>query len=456
MADAGDLLRQQRAFFNSGASRDLSFRLEQLKLLKKVVQAYEDKIVEALYKDMRKAPFESYETEIGMVYEEINYALKRLKKWVRPEKVKTPITNFLSRSYIYHEPYGQVLIIAPWNYPFQLSMLPLLGSMAAGNCTVLKPSEFSPHTSAVIRDMISENFDRSYIAVMEGGIATSQELLAQKFDYIFFTGNPRVGRIVMQAAAKNLIPVTLELGGKSPCIVDDKVNLDLAARRIVWGKYLNAGQTCVAPDYLLVHYAVKDKLLSRMKEYLQQFYGQDPLQNEDYTAIINQRHFKRLIALLNEGEIIVGGDYSLDTLHIAPTIIDQVDWDMPIMQEEIFGPLLPVMAFDDLKQLPSLLNSRPKPLALYFFSTHREHQKIMLENTSFGGGCINDTIMHLATPYLPFGGVGESGMGSYHGSWSFDTFSHRKIVLKKSNLIDIKLRYTPYTGKLSLLKKIMR
>ncbi|HHW61883.1 MAG TPA: aldehyde dehydrogenase [Syntrophomonadaceae bacterium] len=456
MADAGDLLRQQRAFFNSGASRDLSFRLEQLKLLKKVVQAYEDKIVEALYKDMRKAPFESYETEIGMVYEEINYALKRLKKWVRPEKVKTPITNFLSRSYIYHEPYGQVLIIAPWNYPFQLSMLPLLGSMAAGNCTVLKPSEFSPHTSAVIRDMISENFDRSYIAVMEGGIATSQELLAQKFDYIFFTGNPRVGRIVMQAAAKNLIPVTLELGGKSPCIVDDKVNLDLAARRIVWGKYLNAGQTCVAPDYLLVHYAVKDKLLSRMKEYLQQFYGQDPLQNEDYTAIINQRHFKRLIALLNEGEIIVGGDYSLDTLHIAPTIIDQVDWDMPIMQEEIFGPLLPVMAFDDLKQLPSLLNSRPKPLALYFFSTHREHQKIMLENTSFGGGCINDTIMHLATPYLPFGGVGESGMGSYHGSWSFDTFSHRKSVLKKSNLIDIKLRYPPYTGKLSLLKKIMR
>ncbi|MDI9456425.1 MAG: aldehyde dehydrogenase [Bacillota bacterium] len=447
-------LERQRSYFATGQTYDVSFRLEMLKTLQKSIIAHESEIFDALKKDLNKSPFEAYETEVGITLQELQYVIKHVRSWAKPERVKTPLLHFKSTSFILSEPYGVVLIMSPWNYPLQLSIAPLIGSIAAGNCTLIKPSAYSPATSAVIAKIVRECFDEGFVAVIEGGREANQALLKEKFDYIFFTGSVEVGKTVMAAAAENLTPVTLELGGKSPCIVDCNTNLEITARRIVWGKCLNAGQTCVAPDYLLVHKDVKNDLLNSMKKYIAEFYGQHPHKSEDLPKIINRKHFDRVKELLNCGKTVVGGQYDEKTLKISPTILDDVSWDEPVMQEEIFGPVLPVLEFDDLSQVIETVNKRPKPLALYLFTTSKQTERKILENIPFGGGCINDTIVHLATSYMPFGGVGESGMGRYHGRWSFDTFSHKKSILKKSNLIDIKLRYPPYRDKLSLLKKM--
>jgi aldehyde dehydrogenase (NAD+) len=456
MNNIQEIVEKQKLYFDQRRTKDLNFRIEKLKILRRAIIDSEKEIMEALKMDLNKAPFESYATEVGFVLEELKYTLKHLPNWVKSKRAKTPIKHFLSTSCIYPEPYGVTLIISPWNYPFQLAIAPLIGSIAAGNCTIIKPSEYSSHTSEVIYKLISENFHEDYISVIMGGAESSKTLLKEKFDYIFFTGSVQVGKIVMEAASKHLTPVTLELGGKSPCIVDETANIDLAAKRIVWGKFLNAGQTCVAPDYLMVHSSVKEKLINRMKEYITVFYGTNPLASIDYPKIINDNHFNRLLDLLKGENIVLGGQYSHKTNQISPTLIDNASWESPIMQEEIFGPLLPVLEYENLNEVISIVNKRPKPLALYYFSNSRERQKKIIQSISFGGGCINDTMVHLGTPYMPFGGVGDSGMGGYHGKASFDTFSHKKAILKKSNLLDIPLRYPPFKNKLGLLKKIMR
>ena len=407
---------------------------------------------------MHKSEFEAYATEIGIILDEINFAIKHLKSWSKTKKVRTPLTNFLSSSYIYSEPYGVSLIISPWNYPFQLLISPLIGSIAAGNCAMLKPSENSPRTTEVIIKVIEECFIEEFVCVVEpyGGKESSEALLKEEFDYIFFTGSVPVGKIVMEAASKHLTPVTLELGGKSPCIVDKDADVKLAAKRIAWGKFLNAGQTCVAPDYILVHQSVKAELVTEIIGYIKEFFGENPAKSNDFPRIINERQFDRLLGLLDKGNIVTGGEYIRIEKYIAPTIIDNISWNDPIMLDEIFGPILPILEFENLQQVIKMVNSRPKPLALYFFSTNKKNQERIIEMISYGGGCINDTIMHVASPYLPFGGVGASGMTAYHGKGSYDVFSHKKSVTKKSNLIDVKIRYAPYNDKIKLLKKLMK
>jgi acyl-CoA reductase-like NAD-dependent aldehyde dehydrogenase len=452
--EISEIIRQQRLFFATGKTKDVSFRLEQLKVLRKTVLDNQAAILQALKADLNKPTFEAYATEIG-VLKEIDYTIKHLKSWTKPKKVASTPEQFPSEAVIYPEPLGVVLIIAPWNYPFQLTLSPLVGAIAAGNCAILKPSELAPHTSRAIADIFQKNFDKSYIAVVEGGVETSQELLKEKFDHIFFTGGTAVGKIIMEAAAKHLTPVTLELGGKSPCIVDADINLEHTARRIAWGKFINSGQTCIAPDYLLVDKTIKKDLIENIKNCLKEFYGDRPENNPDYGRIINQKQLARLTAFLNNGEIIVGGKINPETLYIAPTLIDNVSLDAPIMQEEIFGPILPIVEYNNLSEAIGIVNSQPKPLALYLFSKNKDYQEKILRETSSGGVCINDTVMQVGIPDLPFGGVGFSGIGSYHGKASFDTFSHQKSVLKKSFLFDPKWRYAPYKGKLDLLKKII-
>ncbi len=455
MEDVTVLLNSQRRFYGTGKTRDIDFRIRQLIRLKESIIKKEAEIMEALKKDLNKAPFEAYATEIGMVLEEINYLIKNIKMLAGTKKVRTPVTQFPSASRIYKEPYGIVLIMAPWNYPLQLSLAPLAGAIAAGNCMILKPSEYAPCSSKVIGKVIREVFPEKYIAVVEGGMEVNQRLLQNKFDYIFFTGSVSVGRIIMAEAAKHLTPVTLELGGKSPCIVDETANISLAAKRIVWGKYLNAGQTCVAPDYVLVQEKVKEALIKELNRYIRKFYGKDAVHNEEYPKIINERHFNRLLSLMKNEKVKGGGNYSRKLLKIEPTVLEPDSIDSPIMQEEIFGPLLPVLAYENIQEAAAFVNNRPKPLALYLFTTLKRNESYIMKNTSFGGGCINDTIVHLATSHMGFGGVGESGMGSYHGKESFSTFSHSKSVLKKSNFLDIPLRYPPYKKKIKLLRKIL-
>lgn len=456
MADIKKIVERQRAFFRKGETFEVNYRINALKILKESISMHESEIMEALRKDLSKAPFEAYATEIGIVLEEISFMIKHLRKWTGIKKVPTPLTQFKSTSYMVSEPYGVCLIMSPWNYPFQLTLAPLVGAIAGGNCAVVKPSAYSPNTSAVITKVLEEHFDPGYIAVIQGGREANQMLLEEKFDYIFFTGGVTVGKLVMKSAADYLTPVTLELGGKSPCIVDKQVDVDLAARRIVWGKFLNAGQTCVAPDYLMVHKEVKQKLFESMKKYIQEFFGDTPCQNKDYPKIINDKHFARIKEYLHCGKVVIGGSYDEKSQRIAPTILDNITWNDAVMQEEIFGPVLPVLEFTDMEEVILTINNRPKPLALYLFTTSKEVERRIVKYVSFGGGCINDTIVHLGTSHMPFGGVGESGMGGYHGKWSFDTFTHTKSILKKSNLIDIKLRYQPYGNKLGLLKKLMK
>ena len=452
---AQELILKQRKYFRSGATRNVSHRISMLKALKKALKKYEGDIFDALKKDFRKSTFETYISEIGTVYEEINYIIKRLNRWAEPEKVDTPITIHPGSSYIYRVPYGVTLIIGAWNYPFQLTVVPLVGAIAAGNCAILKPSELSPQTSKVIAAIIQEIYDEEFVAVIEGGVEETQQLLAERFDYIFFTGSVRVGQIVAQAASKYLTPYTLELGGKSPCVVHKDASIDKSAKRIAWGKFLNGGQTCVAPDYILVHKDVKDDLIFKMKNYIVNFYGTNPQESEDYPRIINERHFDRLTAFLDNGNIVAGGQTDKDDLYIAPTILDDIHWDSPIMQDEIFGPILPIITYEDLDLVIEQINDRPKPLAFYAFTEKKAIGEHLLKVIDFGGGCLNDTITHFANLNLPFGGVGSSGSGAYHGKFSFDTFSHHKGVHKKSTWIDVPLRYPPYDGKLGLLKTII-
>lgn len=447
-----DIVSQQKHFFATGKTKDIDFRIQQLKLLKQAIIDNEAAIGKALQSDLHKSEVEAYVGEIGFCLAEINYAIKNIRLWTKPRKVATPITQFLSSARIYYQPLGVVLIVGAWNYPFHLVIAPLVGAIAAGNCAILKPSEVAASTSHLLADIISQYFNPDFITVVEGGIETNQQLLQENFDHIFFTGNSEVGKSVMAAAAKHLTPVTLELGGKSPCIVDADIHLDYTAKRIVWGKFLNAGQTCVAPDYLLINKKIKNDLLEHIKKCLKEFYGDEPAKSPDYARIINQKHFNRLCELLKAGNILIGGDTNLAERYIAPTVIDGVEWQDPVMQEEIFGPILPVIEYADLTEAIALVNARPKPLALYFFSNEQQNQKRVLQETSSGGVCINETVMQLAVPALPFGGVGASGIGQYHGKASFETFSHQKGVLDKSLLVDLKLRYPPYHGKLKFFK----
>ena len=448
-----DIIQKQRQFFATGETKNIDFRLEQLKKLKQAVSDYQKEIVAAVNADLNRPEFEAY-FELAAIAE-VNYAIKHLKSWVKPQKVAAGLEQFPATAKIYPEPLGVVLIIGPWNYPFQLNILPLVGAIAAGNCAIVKPSEIAANTSKVVAELISKTFDPAYIAAVEGGVETSQQLLAEKFDYIFFTGGTNVGRVVMEAAAKNLTPVTLELGGKSPCIVDSDISIENSAKRIVWGKFINAGQTCIAPDYLLVNRAVKSEFLAAVTQTIRSFYGENPAESPDYCRIISQRHFSRLAEFLKDGKILIGGETNAEEKYIAPTVIDGVSWDAPVMQEEIFGPILPVLEYSDLDEAIALINSRPKPLALYLFSRDKNKQQRVLRETSSGGVCINDTVMQVGVTSLPFGGVGNSGIGSYHGKASFDTFSHYKSVLNKGLWFDLEWRYAPYKGKLKLLKKVI-
>lgn len=410
----------------------------------------------ALQADLDKCPEEAYATEIGMVLHEIGYLCSHLRRWARVRRVPTPIMHFPSSSRIVSEPYGVVLIMSPWNYPFQLTLSPLAGALAAGNCVAVKHSAYSPATSAVIAKVLRHCFGEEYVAVFEGGREANEALLAQKFDYILFTGSAAVGRHVMECAAKNLTPVTLELGGKSPCIVCEDADIAITARRIVWGKTINAGQTCVAPDYVLAHRNIAAPLAQAMKKCVAEFYGDDPCANPEYPRIVNEKHFKRILEYSKDGAIFTGGRSNASNLRIEPTILTDVRPDSPVMQEEIFGPMLPILPFGEIGEAISFVRGRPRPLALYLFTTSKRTEKEVLRSLSFGGGCVNDTIVHLASSRMPFGGVGESGMGAYHGKYSFDTFTHWKSVLKKSNRLDIKLRYPPYEGKLALFKTVLK
>lgn len=461
MTDITSILEKQREYFNSGVTNSISFRKKQLKALQESIKKYNSEITQALHEDLNKAPFEAYVTEISIVLEEISFTLKHLSSWAKPKKVKTPIAHFPSKSMKYFDPYGVTLIMAPWNYPFQLTLAPLVGSICGGNCTFLKPSNYSPATSAIITKIITETFPEEYVAVIEGGREANTSLLQQKFDYIFFTGGVTVGKLVMEAASNYLTPISLELGGKSPCIVDETANISLAAKRIMWGKYVNAGQTCVAPDYVLVHETVKEQLITEMKKWLVTFFGNDPVHNPDFPKIITEKHFQRLSALIDNsnatnGKIVVGGNTNPETRHIAPTILDSPTPDSPVMADEIFGPILPILSVKNLDEVISFVRNRPKPLALYYFTTNKQNEERIINTLSYGGGCINDVLVHLATSYMPFGGVGNSGMGSYHGKQSFITFTHEKSVLKKANWLDINLRYAPYTKeKMNIINKIL-
>ena len=456
MTDIKSIVKEQKAFFDTGRTRDIGFRKDQLDILRQAIIANREKILSALQQDLSKSPYEGYLTEVGIELDEIRFVKKHLTGWAKARRVRTNLFLWPASSYIYAEPYGVALIVSPWNYPFQLVVGPLIGSMAAGNCTVVKPSEYAPGTSQVISEIISQQFNPNYIAVCEGDAAVSQALLEEHFDYIFFTGSVAVGKLVMQAAARHLTPVTLELGGKSPCIVDRDVDLEVTAKRIASGKFINAGQTCIAPDYLLVHQEIKAQLLDRMKFFIREFYGADPKLSPDYPRIVNEKHFLRLTGLMQEGNIITGGQSDHRTLYIAPTIIDDITWDDPIMQHEIFGPILPVLAYNNLSQAISRVKELPKPLAFYYFSNNRQNGEQIIRELSFGGGCINDTLLHFANPHLPFGGTGSSGIGSYHGKKSFETFSHQKSILKRSFRLDAPLRYPPYGNKLKILEKIIR
>jgi len=451
-----ETIESQRRFFLSQKTKDVKFRIENLKKLKKAILKYEGDIFEALKMDLNKTKFEAFATEIGFVLEEISHHIKHLQKWMKPVKVRTDLVNFGSRSYVLHEPFGVVLIMSPWNYPFQLLMDPLVGAISAGNCAVLKPANYSRHVTEVIVRMIGETFNREYISVFTGGRDAIQEILEHRFDYIFFTGSPFLGKIVMEKAARYLTPVSLELGGKSPCIVEDDANLDVAARRIVFGKFLNSGKTCIAPDYLLVNSKIKSRLIEKIKHYITLSYGADPHDSPDYGRIINDAQFKKLSELLKTGEVIFGGDVDVGDRYIAPALMDNVKPGDPIMQEEIFGPIFPIMEYDDLDEVVSYINSGEKPLAFYFFTSSRKKEKLVLSQTSSGGGCINDTMVHLTNPRMPFGGVGNSGMGAYHGKFSFDTFSHHRSILAKTTLFDIPLRYAPYGDKLKYAKMVFK
>lgn len=454
--DFTPLIARQRAYFQTGATRSVAFRLCQLQNLYSAIESSEQALIGALHGDLRKSPQEAYATEIGLVLGEIRHALRNLPSWAKPQRRRSLLLTWPARGFIYPEPYGVALIIGPWNYPFQLPLAPLVGAMAAGNCVVLKPSEFAPQTAAAIAQLIGAVFPDEYIAVVQGQCDVAETLLQERWNKIFFTGSTSVGRAVMTAAARHLTPVTLELGGKCPCIVCPDAPLEVVARRIVWGKFMNAGQTCVAPDHVLVDQRVGDELVNAMKRVLRDFYGDDPRNNPNYGRIVNRRHFDRLIGYLGSGLIFCGGEHDAGDLYIAPTILTEVAMDAPVMQEEIFGPILPVLEFAALDEALTSLRNRPTPLALYLFTNDRAIRNRVLAETRSGGVCINDTVSHIIGHHLPFGGLGESGMGAYHGRASFDCFSHRRSVLRRSLNFDPRLRYPPPRFSLGTLKRFYR
>lgn len=442
--EINDIVVKQRKYFQTGATLSVNARISGLRRLYAAVSQNEEKIHEALRKDLGKSGFESYMCETGLVLEEISYMLKHIRGFSRKKRVHTPLSQFHSRSYKKPSPYGVTLIMSPWNYPFMLTLSPLVDALAAGNTAVVKPSAYSPHTSNVIQNILSKCFEPQYVAVVTGGRAENACLLREHFDYIFFTGSQSVGKEVMRNAAEHLTPVTLELGGKSPCIVDQTADIKLAAKRIVFGKYLNCGQTCVAPDYVYCHRSVKDRLIKEIQAQIQKQYGKEPLQNPDYGKIINEKHFDRILGLIDEKKIVQGGKADRKTLQIEPTVLDNVSFSDAVMQEEIFGPLMPVLTYDSLEDVIRTINASPHPLALYFFTSDKSAAKEVTSRCGFGGGCINDTIIHLATTEMGFGGFGESGMGAYHGKTGFDTFTHYKSIVDKKTWLDLPMRYQPY------------
>ena len=440
------ILENQSRYFESGATLPVKSRIAALKKLHAAIKQNEKMITQALTQDLGKSDLEGFMCEAGLVLGEISYMIKNIRKFSLNEKKATCITNFAASTFVKKSPRGKVLIMSPWNYPFLLSMDPLVDAIAAGNTVVLKPSAYSANTSRVIARLLEEVFSPEYVAVVTGGRAENQCLLEQKFDYIFFTGSQAVGREVLRKASENLIPVTLELGGKSPCIIDKTANIPLAATRIVWGKYLNCGQTCVAPDYILCHQDVKDRFIKELKKQIEKQFGASPLENPTYGKIINQKHFERVCSLIDSSKVVHGGKSNPSTLKIEPTVMDNISWNDAVMGQEIFGPVLPVLTYKNDEEMMNVVNSHSKPLALYLFTSSKELEKKVLDRCMFGGGCINDTIVHLATNNMGFGGVGESGMGAYHGQAGFDTFSHKKSIVDKKTGIDVNMRYQPYTG----------
>lgn len=458
MEEILNIFNKQKEFFNNHETLDINFRINTLKKLKMIIKENEELIIEALYKDLRKSDFEAFATEIGILYDELNLHIKKLKSWAKKEKKKTPIIHFPAKSYIYKEPYGVVLIIGPFNYPFQLIISPLIGAISAGNCAIIKPSENSVNTALLLEKLINENFNENYIKVVNplGGKETVSYLLDLKFDYIFFTGSIKVGKIIAEKASKNLIPITLELGGKSPCIIDETANLDLAAKRIVWGKFLNAGQTCVAPDYILIEKSIKDYFLMSLKSEIIKQFGSNIKSSPDFPRLINKASLDRVKSYLNDGDVYFGGSYNDEDLYLEPTILTNIKNDSKIMEEEIFGPILPIIEYSTIDDAINYIRSKEKPLALYYFSENKNSINKVLSNVSSGGATINDTIIHVASSTLPFGGVGLSGIGEYHGKASFDTFSHNKSIIERGTFLELPFRYAPYKKKISLLKKLMK
>lgn len=450
------LVEDQKQYFYTGYTYDIDFRKSQLRALKCAIKNNMDLLNDALYKDLGKSNYESFMCEISLVLEEINYFLKHLSSLVRPRKVSASLAQFPAKCRVYHDPHGVVLIMSPWNYPVQLTLCPLVGAIAGGNCAVIKTSEYSPNVSEALEKLISETFPKHYVTVVKGGREENTALLECQFDYIFFTGSVAVGKVVMTAAARNLTPVTLELGGKSPCIVDGTADLELAAKRICWGKFINSGQTCVAPDYVLVHKAVADLFKKKLAERIFKSYA-NALSSDSYPKIITERHFDRLVGLMDGVNVFCGGGYDRNSLKIEPTVLENVNADSKVMQEEIFGPLLPVLEYENIFEAIDFIRERSKPLALYLFSQDKKNINYITRNVQFGGGCVNDSVIHLATTHMPFGGVGDSGMGGYHGKDSFNTFTRQKSVLVKGKAFDNSLRYPPFTeSKYNTLKKFFK
>lgn len=451
-----EIVKKEREYFKTGATLSYKFRLNALKKLKEAIIRNEKEIMNALFLDLGKSATESYMCEVGMVLSELKYAIRHLKKWIKRDRVTTPLAQFPSKSFIVKEPLGVVLVMSPWNYPFMLAIDPLIGAIGAGNCVVVKPASYAKNTSLVIKKLLGECFDERYVSVVLGGREENSALLEQRFDYIFFTGSVSVGKFVAEKASKNLTPVTLELGGKSPCVIDKTANLKISARRLAFGKFLNVGQTCVAPDYLLIEKSVKEEFLKYFKAEIVKMFGEEPLKNESYGKIINEKHFNRICRLIDKDKVIFGGESDEKSQKIAPTILDNVTLDDACMKEEIFAPILPVITYEKVEEAINIISKFEKPLALYLFSTDKETINKFLNSVPYGGGCVNDTIIHLATTKMGFGGVGYSGYGSYHGKRSFLLFSHEKSIVKKSSSIDLPIRYQPYSKlKDKLIRKFL-
>ena len=451
-----ELLQDQRRFFYSNATKDIGFRKKQMKKLLHLLKSNEEVLNKAIYQDLKKSVFETYATELGIIYAEISHHLKHLNDWSHKKYVATNLANIPGSSYIISEPLGNTLIIGAWNYPYLLSLHPTVSAMAAGNTVMIKPSELTKHTSKVLADLINQNFPSEYLHVIEGGVKETTELLQHKFDKIFYTGSATVGKIVMRAAAEHLCPVTLELGGKSPAIITKSASIKMTAKRIAWGKFINAGQTCVCPDYILVDKSIKSEFIGHLQKEIEKIHGPDPQKSEGFIRIINQRHFKRLLALIDKNKVIYGGQTNEADLYISPTIMDHVSWEDPVMQEEIFGPILPILEYEKLEDAIAQIKNNEKPLALYLFSRKKKTRDRIFSELSFGGGALNDTIMQLSNPKLPFGGVGLSGMGNYHGEYGFKCFSHEKSIIQKTNWFEPFVKYAPYSKlKFNLLKRLM-